>query len=1216
MTQAYSADGVLHEFPDETPDAVVDAVMAQYAKRSATPVTGSVRAAPARSAPTTDRAITPPTKAPAKAPAPAAKAPAPAAKAPAPAAKAPAPAAKAPAPAAKGPAALAKKYGVDDTPDESDAVTGMWKRFFKKIPPGANLNADLGVVPPEPTTASVSTREGAPAPTALDMHELTAGRTFAPRNAGERVVNAVRAGTHGVTHSVLPTIGGLVTGVAGGSLGALAGGFTGPLAPIAAPLLGFGTGMAAGAVGASETAKLQDMLIHKLPQWAQEILGQSDWQRQQDNKYASHAEMGGELAAGFLTGRPQRALRPTVFNGILGGATEVGRQQQAGSDPDWMRVAEAAGAGALQTGPTPWGYNLVAGKPQTRAQRAINDSPRNPAEMTANRAALESVGITPNALDIANPRLWATTVREATNESPDAADIFAKYSDDVTGRGGQSTQAAGRRATRDLTGVAPGETPSTLEAQQNAAVEAQTPRTVVIPGEGGRVAHEALNSEFDVDAGVTDASYDHARKTGDAFLHEIPVDTGPNAPLSKSTFKPETRGGVKGYVNTLTGEFLPESSAGARNSAEVASNVVAALKEKGVSNKGIVFRGLRPVIKELGEARTAKDLFDRMRDLSFLVEHASDRSIAKAAGIAKRALQEQINTLQDAGRFVDEYGYTDSEPVQAWNDAITARRTQAQKWETDDVIQAATERDFRSGDRTTVMAPDFLTNYLFGTGPNIRRGPNTVRDTTVLRDKLGADSPEWEGVRQEAVQRIVGDDATKASERLAAFRRNHKDLADILLKQGDEADVGGMAEATASAQSVKAGLTAGDGFLKMEPVDFGNAWGAARRPADKHAIRVAIQNRLDKSMTTSADAAATLSLLDKSGTGYENAVTALGRDRVNAVIVKAKAIVNRNTVAGVTNPSLVPERGESGAIAAASGVAHAIGGHGAMVMSNLVRFASRLHMDPKSARQFAEEVTSSDPAKVDDIVNRVAARYKMSPSQVRILKARSTLANSRMVQAGIRAGTQYVTTGASAPEEKKPELVKAPPPVNYRDMPDSELSDRGATNRYSGMSSEELGVPGGEDKTPADVKATTVPDMVSSLGDDGAIALVAAGEGTDNPDELAGIIHSMVNRMNKPEKYGKTLAEVLRPREYNVTADVPDLIKRRLGSDRYKKALEILQGIRRGEIPDPVPTGTYKYYAPDAQRKLSELYPGTYKRVASFDKGNGIRKGATLLFPE
>jgi hypothetical protein len=158
---------------------------------------------------------------------------------------------------------------------------------------------------------------------------------------------------------------------------------------------------------------------------------------------------------------------------------------------------------------------------------------------------------------------------------------------------------------------------------------------------------------------------------------------------------------------------------------------------------------LRP-LEDIGSGANASvpvsRLFQIREQLNGVIRGGGEDAIA--ANLAKRVLDTQLDDIISRNLIQG-----DQASIQAWRDAIGTYRDFAGRFRGDDIISKLTATDWRSGTRQLVVPPDQATNAIFN-AKTLFGGGNTVRDLARLRDVLGANSPEWQGLRQEAVMRL------------------------------------------------------------------------------------------------------------------------------------------------------------------------------------------------------------------------------------------------------------------------------------------------------------------------------------------------------------------------------------------------------------------------------------------------------------------------------
>lgn len=189
----------------------------------------------------------------------------------------------------------------------------------------------------------------------------------------------------------------------------------------------------------------------------------------------------------------------------------------------------------------------------------------------------------------------------------------------------------------------------------------------------------------------------------------------------------------------------------------------------------------------LGLPRTTR-LLDQLDELTALPEGATEApDVAvrrlfdwrKRATSAKATGGEEAVALGKAIREVDAFLARaadealvsgDEASIGLFRDAIRRYRDFASRFKGGDLIEKLTSLDQRSGARQLVVPPDQAANVVFGSS-RLFGGANTARDLARLRDVLGADSPQWLQIREEAWMRLVraGEGAINPTTSLPEF---------------------------------------------------------------------------------------------------------------------------------------------------------------------------------------------------------------------------------------------------------------------------------------------------------------------------------------------------------------------------------------------------------------------------------------------------------------
>jgi len=156
---------------------------------------------------------------------------------------------------------------------------------------------------------------------------------------------------------------------------------------------------------------------------------------------------------------------------------------------------------------------------------------------------------------------------------------------------------------------------------------------------------------------------------------------------------------------------------------------------------------LTDVEQKLAEGASVRDLFDLRQQLTNLSKELGTEG--SAAGQAKALLDAELERMANNSLL---YGSTQS--VQAWLQAIGLRREFAKRWESAGILKTLTEREMRDGQLVLKVAPEEAANYILGRGQLSGSKINFARDLGTLKQQLGPDSAEWNGIRQEFVIKV------------------------------------------------------------------------------------------------------------------------------------------------------------------------------------------------------------------------------------------------------------------------------------------------------------------------------------------------------------------------------------------------------------------------------------------------------------------------------
>lgn len=283
-------------------------------------------------------------------------------------------------------------------------------------------------------------------------------------------------------------------------------------------------------------------------------------------------------------------------------------------------------------------------------------------------------------------------------------------------------------------------------------------------GEAGARASTSLNELYDASRANTDALFDAARDQGRGV--RLPEAEVPH---------------LAGAAREAIAEFVPESI----------PNVRAALGR----------------LDQTGPSTELRDVYGVRQMLTNLRSSGGPESAA--AGRAVRALDGYMDDALSRDLFSG-----DPAAVQRWRDALAARRTQAVRFEDNDLVQRLTEPMPNAATRRLAVQPEDASNYIFGRdalGWVGKKG--LVRDLGRLRDTLGRDSGEWQAIRAEAFQRFgrQGEGAYEGTERgfsgvkftkaWGDFERGNPELASLLFTPQERSTIRQFAQVSLHATS-------------------------------------------------------------------------------------------------------------------------------------------------------------------------------------------------------------------------------------------------------------------------------------------------------------------------------------------------------------------------------------------------------------------------------
>lgn len=451
--------------------------------------------------------------------------------------------------------------------------------------------------------------------------------------------------------------------------------------------------------------------------------------------------------------------------GISAGATSMALDAQAaavGSEQgiDLPRAGVTAGIAGVFEMARP----IVT--PLWRAMTAKNTIP----SVEEARAALLDAGFDPKELTDDAVNYFIVQARNAVNPTAAAMDAAASTLPvKVPLSRGQVTGSARQQMTEDLMEKgAFGDTAETIMKGQRAkteeALRANIPAIqqrigggqVVQRGEGAAAAQQALVGKEARLTGMVDDAYAAARATGGKVTEEV-------------------GGGLYESVAASIDDFAPHAKVAKGELSRLKSLLSANTKSSLLDASGKPIAG-----KTSYTATDIKALYDWRRRVTKLASKMSDRTDAAALrNMVKEfdaSMQEAIENSLLAG---------DEEAVKAWGKAIKLRRAQGKLFESGDLVSALVEKEYKGGGMRLKVAPESAGNYIFGKSDlGILTKPEMARELRRLRQVLGANSQEWNAIREEAFLRFASVAEGAYSGGKAGFSgvKFHKAWTDALRK--------------------------------------------------------------------------------------------------------------------------------------------------------------------------------------------------------------------------------------------------------------------------------------------------------------------------------------------------------------------------------------------------------------------------------------------------
>lgn len=242
----------------------------------------------------------------------------------------------------------------------------------------------------------------------------------------------------------------------------------------------------------------------------------------------------------------------------------------------------------------------------------------------------------------------------------------------------------------------------------------------------------------------------------------------------------------------------------------------------------------------------------------------------------------------------------------------------------------------------------------------------------------------------------------------------------------------------------------------------------------------------------------------------------------------------------------------------------------------------------------------------------LTAQFLTSPAALRWINRLSTSKSAQALDAAVG--------GLSRASKSSPVLASlhsavSQAMVNAQNPPQKPAEAHGGFDP-SQMTDEELKAAGGAPE-PSEHAAQPSDEgrvaMIDSMTPKEAMALTIAGEASSDPHEMAGVGHVMANRLASG-KYGSTMADILKPAEFNVWEN-PTKLAELKGTPKYEAALQIAEQVLSGTHAD-VTGGARHYFAPRALAELHKTQPEKYPHERpEWAQGDGTALGESVFYP-
>lgn len=284
-----------------------------------------------------------------------------------------------------------------------------------------------------------------------------------------------------------------------------------------------------------------------------------------------------------------------------------------------------------------------------------------------------------------------------------------------------------------------GEGPSTVMrgvvAKQEDALRANIPEiqrrigggVIERPGEAGRLVQGRLLEKQSAMKEMVDSAYRQAREAGGEVSRDV----------AESIFE---------RVRAAAGDMLRHAP-GANDKLELLRGILTRGEEMsaGIGRKELIIFGPDGSPLKTPKDAAIRALYDWRREATRFAQNAPNKTEAAAT---RSMIRELDDALDDA--ILADLATGEATAIKAWKDAVRARRTLGEAFESKDLVQKLVDR--KSGD--LVVAPEAASNVIFGASDaNLLSRPELARELRKLKRLVTPDA--WDALREEAFLRIA-----------------------------------------------------------------------------------------------------------------------------------------------------------------------------------------------------------------------------------------------------------------------------------------------------------------------------------------------------------------------------------------------------------------------------------------------------------------------------